>query len=36
MRKTSYLRYRRLLSISKEVLRLFMMTLAIIIVNRSI
>jgi hypothetical protein len=36
MRKTSYLRYRRLLSISKEVLRLFMMILAIIIIIRSI
>ena len=36
MRKTKYLRYRRLLSISKEVLRLLMMVLAIIIVIRSI
>lgn len=36
MRKTSYLRYRRFLSISKEVLRLFLMVLVIIIVIRSI
>ena len=36
MRKDNYLRYRRLLSISKEVLRLFLMILAVIIVIRSI
>lgn len=36
MRKSTYLRYRRLLSISKEVLRLFLLILAIIIVIRSI
>jgi hypothetical protein len=36
MRKTNYLRYRRLLSISKEVLRLFFMILGIILVIRSI
>ncbi len=36
MRKASYFKYRRLLSISKEILRLFLMILAIIIVIRSI
>ncbi len=36
MRKSNYLRYRRLLSISKEVLRLFLMILVVIIVIRSI
>ncbi len=36
MRKSNYLRYRRLLSISKEVLRLFLLILVIIIVIRSI
>ncbi len=36
MTKSKYLRYRRLLSISKEVLRLFVMILGIIIVIRSI
>ena len=36
MRKTNYLRYRRLLSISKEVLRLFLMILGISILIRSI
>ncbi len=36
MRKITYFKYRRLLSISKEILRLFMMILVIIIVIRSI
>ena len=36
MTKSKYLRYRRLLSISKEVLRLFLMVLGIILIIRSI
>ncbi len=36
MRKPKYLRYRRLLSISKEILRLIMMILMIVIVIKSI
>ena len=36
MRKRDYLRYRRLITVSKEVLRLIMMILAIVIVIKSI
>jgi len=36
MRKPNYLRYRRLLTISKEILRIIMMILAIVIVIKSI
>lgn len=36
MRKHNYLRYRRLLSITKEILRVIMMVIAIIIVIKSI
>ena len=36
MRKCSYLRYRRLLIITKEVLRIIMMIIAVVIAIKSI
>ncbi len=36
MRKSTYLRYRRLLNISKEILRIIMMILVIVITIKSI
>lgn len=36
MRKSTYLRYRRLLNISKEILRIIVMILAIVIAIKTI
>ncbi len=36
MRKPTYLRYRRLLNVSKEILRIIMMILVVIITIKSI
>ncbi len=36
MRKPNYLRYRRLLNVSKEILRIIMMILVIVITIKSI